>query len=81
MQYKFETICDCLHIVLCYSEIGQTQYDTTGVFITTTGDPCGTNRFEIQMDGAKLVAENDTLTLWELDVAEPEFILARGRGI
>ena len=45
----------------------------TGVFITTTGDPCGSNRFEIQMDKAKLVAEDDVLTLWELDMAEPEF--------
>jgi predicted dehydrogenase len=45
----------------------------TGVFITTTGDPCGSNRFEVQMDKGKLVAEDDTLTLWELDMAEPEF--------
>lgn len=45
----------------------------TGVFITSTGDAPGTNRFEITMDKAKLVAENNTLTVWELDVAEPEF--------
>lgn len=45
----------------------------TGVFVTTTGDAHGTNRFEIQMDGAKLVAEHDRLTLLEYDMPEPEF--------
>ena len=45
----------------------------TGVFITTTGDGCGTNRFEIQMDKAKLVAEGKDLTVLEFAVSEPEF--------
>ena len=45
----------------------------TGVFITTTGDAYGTNRFEIQMDKAKLVVEDDVLTVLEYDVAESEF--------
>lgn len=45
----------------------------TGVFITSTGDACGTNRFEIQMDKAKLVAEGDKLTILEFETAEPEF--------
>lgn len=45
----------------------------TGVFITSTGDAPGTNRFEITMDKAKIVAENKKLTVWELDVAESEF--------
>ncbi len=45
----------------------------TGAFITTTGDGLGTNRFEIQMDGAKLVAENDVLTVYEFEMSEPEF--------
>ncbi len=45
----------------------------TGVFVTTTGDPCGSNRFEVQMDGAKIVAENNSLVLYELDTLEPEF--------
>ncbi len=46
----------------------------TGVFITTTGDACGTNRFEVQMDGAKIVA-NGTNELWinEFEMSEPEF--------
>ncbi len=45
----------------------------TGVFITTTGDGCGTNRFEIQLDKAKLIAENDKLTVIEFEMSEPEF--------
>ncbi len=45
----------------------------TGVFITTTGDGCGTNRFEIQMDAAKLVVDNDVLRVWEFDQSEPDF--------
>jgi len=45
----------------------------TGVFITTTGDGKGTNRFEVQMDGAKLVVENDKLTVTEFEVKESEF--------
>ncbi|MEE0927741.1 MAG: Gfo/Idh/MocA family oxidoreductase [Acutalibacteraceae bacterium] len=45
----------------------------TGVFITTTGDACGTNRFEVQMDGAKLVVENDELTVYEFEHSTEEF--------
>ncbi|MBR6569259.1 MAG: Gfo/Idh/MocA family oxidoreductase [Clostridia bacterium] len=45
----------------------------TGVFITTTGDGCGSNRFEIQMDKAKLVVDNDKLTVLEFSMSEPEF--------
>jgi len=45
----------------------------TGVFITTTGDGCGSNRLEIQMDKAKIIAEKDKLELWEFEVSEPEF--------
>ncbi len=46
----------------------------TGTFITSTGDACGTNRFEIQMDGAKIVAEGEgKLRLWEFEMPEPEF--------
>ena len=45
----------------------------TGVFITSTGDACGSNRFEIQMDGCKLVAENASLVLYELEALATEF--------
>lgn len=45
----------------------------TGVFITTTGDARGTNRFEIQMDKAKFVVENDKLYMEEFSMSEPEF--------
>ena len=45
----------------------------SGVFITSTGDTPGTNRFEITMDGGKLVCENNELYLYKLDTPEPEF--------
>ena len=56
--------------VTAYAEY---ENGATGVFITSTGDGCGTNRFEIQMDKAKLIAENDTLELFEFKTSEPEF--------
>lgn len=45
----------------------------TGIFVTTTGDVPGSNRFEITLDGGKLVAEGGKLLLWKLAVPEPEF--------
>lgn len=48
----------------------------TGTFITTTGDVPGTNRFEITLDGGKIVAEEGKLTVWELEQSEPEFSAA-----
>lgn len=45
----------------------------TGVFITSTGDAHGTNRFEIQMDGARLVVENNELNVLEYVETEQEF--------
>ncbi len=45
----------------------------TGVFITTTGDAKGTNRFEIQMDKAKFVVEGGKLTVTEFEMTEQEF--------
>ncbi len=44
----------------------QFENGATGVFITSTGDAPGTNRFEVTMDGGKLVCENGTLTLYKL---------------
>ena len=44
----------------------------TGVFITSTGDIAGTNRFEVQTDKAKFVVENDILTVEEYAVSAPE---------
>lgn len=45
----------------------------TGVFITSTGDAHGDNRFEIQMDKARFLVENDQLTALEYEMSEPEF--------
>ena len=45
----------------------------TGVFITSTADTPGTNRFEIMLDGGKLVCENDKLTLFKNKIPEREW--------
>ncbi len=45
----------------------------TGVFVTTTGDAHGTNRFEIQLDKAKIVAKYDELTVLEYETTEQAF--------
>ena len=45
----------------------------TGVFITTTGDGKGSNRLEIQLDKAKIVAEEGRLEIDELEMSEPDF--------
>ncbi|HIX78106.1 MAG TPA: Gfo/Idh/MocA family oxidoreductase [Candidatus Fusicatenibacter merdavium] len=45
----------------------------TGVFVTTTGDAPGTNRFEIDLEMGKLVCEDDKLILHRLAVNEREF--------
>lgn len=42
----------------------------TGVFITSTADSPGTNRFEILLDGGKLVCENDKLMLYKNKIPE-----------
>lgn len=52
----------------------------TGVFVTSTGDTPGTNRFEITMEGAKLVCDRDTLTLHELDENGREFCKTAKEG-
>ncbi len=45
----------------------------TGVFVTSTGDAHGVNRFEIQMDKGRIIAENGKLELLEYDMTEQEF--------
>ena len=52
----------------------------TGVFVTTTGDAPGTNRFEIDMEKAKIVCENDQLSVYELEVNEREFCFTEPQG-
>ena len=46
----------------------------TGVFITSTGDAGGSNRLEIQMDGARfIIGDKTTLQIKVYDMPEPEF--------
>ncbi len=52
----------------------------TGLFITSTGDAVGTNRFEIEMDGGKLVVENGKLIETKLEMTEQEFSKVNTQG-
>ncbi len=52
----------------------------TGVFVTTTGDAPGTNRFEVTLEKAKIVCENDKLSVYELDVNEREYCFTTDEG-
>ena len=45
----------------------------TGVFVTTTGDAHGSNRFEVQLERARIIVEHDKLSLLEFEVSEPEW--------
>ncbi|MCC3373346.1 Gfo/Idh/MocA family protein [Cohnella sp. REN36] len=56
--------------VTAYVEYGN---GATGVFITTTGETPGTNRYEVTGDRGKLVVENGRLTFWRLRESEPDF--------
>jgi predicted dehydrogenase len=52
----------------------------SGVFVTTTADAPGTNRFEITLEKGKLVCEDDKLTLFMLDVNEREHCFSEVEG-
>ncbi|HEX3078802.1 MAG TPA: Gfo/Idh/MocA family oxidoreductase [Lachnospiraceae bacterium] len=52
----------------------------TGVFVTTTADAPGTNRFEITLEKAKIVCEDDKLTVFELDINEREYCFTATEG-
>ena len=52
----------------------------TGVFISTTGEAPGTNRFEITGTKGKLVAEGKTLTFWKNEADLKEFIFDEKGG-
>jgi len=52
----------------------------TGVFITTTGDAPGTNRFEVTLDGGKLVCEDGKLVLHKNAQRISEYLLEAKDG-
>lgn len=56
--------------VTAYAEY---ENGATGVFITTTGEAPGTNRFEVSGDNGKVLIEDGKLTFYRLRVPEPEF--------
>lgn len=56
--------------VTAYVEYGD---GATGVFITSTGDMPGTNRFEVTLDGGMLICDGSSLKMIKLEMFEPEF--------
>ncbi|KKO51266.1 Gfo/Idh/MocA family protein [Paenibacillus sp. DMB20] len=56
--------------VTAYAEY---ENGATGIFITTTGEAPGSNRFEVTGDRGKIVVEDEKLTFWRLRVPEPQF--------
>ena len=52
----------------------------TGVFITTTGEPAGSNRLEITLDKAKIVMDDDDITIYELAGSTKEHIFSAAQG-
>lgn len=63
--------------VMIYAEY---ENGATGTFVTTTGDFPGTNRLEITLDRAKLICENGTLTVNELEKNTIEFTKTSSQG-
>ncbi|MBC8062693.1 MAG: Gfo/Idh/MocA family oxidoreductase [Clostridiaceae bacterium] len=47
----------------------------TGVFVTTTGEAPGTNRFEVTGDNGKIVIENDKLIFWRNRVFNEKLVM------
>ena len=68
---------DVQHDVTAYLQFAN---GATGVFVTTTGDAPGTNRFEVTGTLGKLVCENDKLTFWKLAQDEREFCRTATEG-
>ncbi len=52
----------------------------TGVFITSTADAPGTNRFEVTLEWGKLVCENNKLYQWKLSQNERELCYSSKEG-
>ncbi len=59
---------------------GEYENGATAVFISTTGDACGTNRLEISGDKGKIVIEHGKLCWWKLAVPEREFCFTAKEG-
>lgn len=52
----------------------------TGVFVTTTADAPGTNRFEVTLERGKLVCEDGQLTFYELEENERTYCFETTEG-
>lgn len=78
MPVRVRAFCHCgkYHDIEVEDDItAYVEYENgaTGVFITSTADAPGTNRFEITGDMGKIVVEDGKLTFWRNRVSEREF--------
>ena len=53
----------------------------TGIFVTTTGDYPGTNRFEITLERGKLVCDKSKLIFYVLDESERKVCFEAAKGM
>lgn len=52
----------------------------TGVFITSTGDAPGSNRFQVDLEGAQIVCEHNEIKVFELVCSEREYCFSTNEG-
>lgn len=73
--YAFCAIGKYHHIEVEDDVTAYVEYENgaTGIFVTSTGDAPGTNRFEITGDRGKIVIEDGKLNFWRLRVSERQF--------
>ncbi|MDD6222514.1 MAG: Gfo/Idh/MocA family oxidoreductase [Lachnospiraceae bacterium] len=63
--------------VTCFMEFPN---GATGVFITSTGDAPGDNRFEVDLEKAQIIVEHDKLYVYELDENERKYCFEATEG-
>lgn len=78
MPIRVRAFCGCgkYHDIEVEDDVtAYVEYENgaTGVFITSTGDAPGTNRFEITGDMGKIVIEDGKLNFWRNRLSEREF--------
>lgn len=78
MPVKIRAFCQggCFHNIEVEDNVtAYVEYanGATGVFITSTGDVPGTNRFEILGDKGKIIIEDDKLKFYKLTTSAKEF--------
>lgn len=79
MPKRVRAFCSCgkFHNIEVEDDVtAYVEYENgaTGVFVTSTGDGVGTNRFEITGDRGKIIIEGGKLKFFRLRVSQKQFI-------